>query len=227
MDSIVQNALEKFFAQFKTVRYIPDEIILRQDDVPQGIEFIQSGHVRMYRVFEDGTELTLNIFRPGAFFPMVWAICDLPNLYYFRALTATTTKRSSKNEVIAFVKQNPPLLYDLTQRMLTGYYGLLLHTEKLLIGSASQKVASVLVMLTQRFGKKVDGEKVKITLGFSHQEIADCAHLSRETTSLEMKKLRDQGLIEYLRRQIVIVDLEQLKKRLLADEYMEIQNTTY
>lgn len=216
MNSVLQNDLAGFFARFKTMRYYPDEIILRQDDTPQGIEFIQSGYVRMFRVFEDGTELTLNIFKPGTFFPVVWAICDLPNSYYFQALTDTATWRGSKKEVIEFVKLNPPVLFDLTQRLLSGYHGLLLHTEKLLVGSASQKVASVLVMLTQRFGKPAEGKKLSISVRFSHQDIAGCAHLSREATSIEMKKLRDQGLIEYLRRHIVIVDLGELKK-LLTD----------
>src|SRR3989344_193941 len=54
--------------------YKKGETILRSDDNPQGVYYIKKGFVKMDSIFENGREITLNIFKPGAYFPMTWAV---------------------------------------------------------------------------------------------------------------------------------------------------------
>lgn len=211
----VDTELKKFFSLYPKFKYKKGEIILRPEEAPQGIIYIKSGYVRMYQVFEDGKELTLNIFKPGSYFPMVWAFTDSANLYYYEAFTILTTHRASKAEVINFLKTNPETLIELTNRIIFGFTYLLSNIEKLLSSSACQRINSVLVILANRFGKPLRGRGTLITLSLTHEDIARLTGLSRETTSIEMKKLMDAKCIFYKRRQIVIYNMNKLQTKSL------------
>ena len=83
--------------------------------------------------------------------------------------------------------------------------------EQLLLGDAKEKVGTTLFLLAKRFGEKNGGQKIIIMLPMTHQGIAGLSGLSRETTSLEMKKLEREGIISKHNRHIVINKMRKLK----------------
>jgi len=62
------NKIRSFFETFPQVSYKKEEIILRPDDPMPYVYYVESGYIRMYCLLPDGKELTLNIFKPGAYF---------------------------------------------------------------------------------------------------------------------------------------------------------------
>ena len=54
------------------------------------------------------------------------------------------------------------------------------------------------------------------------QQIATMAALTRESVGYELKKMRNEGLVEYQHRVCTIVELNKLKKKSLIDG--EIRN---
>jgi len=207
----VEEQLQKFFSKHPLSKYRKGEIILRPNDVPQNILYLNSGYVRMFQVFENGKELTLNIFRPGSYFSIVWAISKYENTFYFQAMTAVEAYRAPKDEVLNLLKTHPDLLLELTTRMVTGIYSIMSNVEQLLSTNAYKRVASILVILAKRFGEVTSMKRTLITLSLSHEDIAQLINLTRETTSIEMKKLMEEKLIFYKRRLIIVNDLEKLR----------------
>jgi CRP/FNR family transcriptional regulator len=88
--------------------------------------------------------------------------------------------------------------------------------ESLLLGNAKEKVAATLFILTKRFGEKNGGESIVIKLPVTHQAIASLAGLSRETTSLEMKKLEREGVIARQNRHVIVHKLGRLRPKSLS-----------
>ena len=164
----------------------------------------------MYQISNNGKEITLNIFRPGSYFPMIWAITSIINIYYCEAMTPTTIYKAPKEDTLQLLKNNPELLLELTSRMVVGFYNLISNMELLLSANASQRVSMILIILANRFGHE-NGNKTAISLTFSHEDIAKLVSLTRETTSLEMKKLKELNIINYSRSKIVINDFERLQ----------------
>ncbi len=160
----------------------------------------------------NGEEITIHIFRPGSFFPMMLAISNTPNRYYFQALTNTKVKISPQHKVIEFVKKEKKPLFDLTVRFARGLDGLSSRLESLLGEKALDRITSLLLYLSDRFGKETN-EGIKINLPLSHQEIAKWVGLERETVSRQMKSLGDKGLIKYIRKKITIIDTRALTKK--------------
>ena len=207
--------LEKFFGKYKPLNFRKKEIILGSDEEPDGVFFIKDGFVRSYSISEEGREFTINIYKPGTYFPATWALAGISNTYFFEAMTSVESIKVSKEELLDFLNKNPEVLMDLTRRLLVGLNGLLIRIEHLLSKDAYHKVASVVYLVGRRFGKKAAGGKVIVGLPLTHQDIADLSYLTRETTSLEMKKLERQGLLEKRKRLLVIKDMRKLKKESL------------
>lgn len=207
--------LEKFFGKSKLLRFKKKEIILGAEEEPGGVFFIRDGFVRSYSISEEGREFTLNIYKPGTYFPATWALAGVPNTYFYEAMTSVELARASKEELLDFLNRNPEMLMELTTRLLVGLNGLLVRIEHLLSKDAYHKVVSVVYLAGRRFGKKAVGGKVTIEFPLTHQDIADLAYLTRETTSLEMKKLERKGLLEKRKRLLVIKDMRKLKRESL------------
>lgn len=212
MDNTITDKLEGLFSQFRLVRYYKGQIILQPGDSLQGVYYLKEGYVKFYSISPEGYELTLNIFKPGSYFSMMWAIGNVPNVYIFKAITDVTVWQAPKEEVLSFLKKDPEVLFELTRRTFIGLSGLLERVEYLLFGDAYKKVASVLLMAASRFGEKGDDGEVMIQLTLTHQEIANLANLARETTSIQLKKMERKGIFVQRGHRIVIKNLEKLQE---------------
>jgi CRP-like cAMP-binding protein len=215
MGESVENKLNHFFSKYNLVSYAKGDTIINAEDVPDGVYYLIQGFVRLYSLSEDGKELTLNIFKPGSYFPVFWALADVPNVYFFEAITPVNVRRAPRQKVLEFAKSDTEILYELTKRLLVGFGGLMVRFEYLLRSDAAKKVASVFLLSARRFGKKNGGSGYVITLPMTHQDIANLAGLTRETTSLEVKKLERAGLISRKNRLWIVNNITKIKERSL------------
>lgn len=206
------TSLDNFFSQYSTLRYDKDQIIIHADDIPSGVFYVKNGFVKMSTILETGRELTLNIFKPGTYFPMLWAIANVQNTYYYKTFTPVELQRAPSDEILKFVKGNPEVLLELINRILRGVSGLLINIEHQLSGNSYQRVIAALVLATNRFGVKGKKGLMIIKLPLTHQDIADIAGITRETVSLSMKKLEKKKILSYKGRTLIITNVEALNK---------------
>lgn len=222
MDEVLENQLKKFFVKSPPMKYKKRETIIRSDDDPTGVFYLEAGYIKMNSISESGTELTLNIFKPGSFFPMVWAIGNIKNTYFYQAITDVVVYRAMKKEVVEFIQKNPEILFDLTQRILIGLDGLLANVQHLLFGSAYNRVASAILLCAKRFGIPQANGKINVSLPLTHQDIANLAGLARETTSISIEQLEKKGILAQDKRLFVINDLKKLQAESFTSPREEI-----
>lgn len=210
------SKLNSFLSGFKLLHYKKGETILRAGDTPQGVLYIKKGYVKDYSISREGEELTLIIFKPEDFFPMQWAINNIQSTHYFEAMSAVDIWRIPKDEFILFIKDNPSIFFELTSHIILRLGGVLQRMEYLAFGNAYQKVASILMICADRFGEK-ERKSVVIQVILTHKDIANLLGITRETVSVEIKKLERKEIIGYRGRLIVIKDVEGLKRESLLD----------
>lgn len=214
MDDVVQQKLEAFFTQFKTQQYKKGEIVIRADDNPSGIFYLQQGTVKMYLISRNGDELVLNLFKPIAFFPMSWGINETDNPYYFEAMDNVVVNRAPREKVLAFLKENPDVVLDLLARLYRGLDGVLTRMAYLMAGNAYARLITELLITAKRFGT-VGKEGVKFTI--TEKDLSASAGMTRETVSREMKRLKEKGLVTFQRNELQIKSIEALEKELSRD----------
>jgi CRP/FNR family transcriptional regulator len=210
MDEQSIQQLSTFFSTYKKIVYKKREIILRAEDTPSGVYFIESGYVREYAIFPEGQELTLFLSNPKDVFPIRWTFTSSVNTKFFEAFTPTVVYRAPQEAFLAFLKQNPDLLFSFTAYTLTRWSFFLEKTEQLVYGSATGKIAYILLMLMQRHGKKEDGVW-KIAVPFTHKDLGSLMGSTRETVSIEMQKLIKNGVITHEQQLLTIHDVAFLK----------------
>lgn len=203
--------IERFFDRSRLLHYKKGEIILHPYDVPPGVFYLKSGYLRLYSVSEEGQELSLIIFKPGDFFPVIWLINNSKSEYYLDSLTRSTLLLVPKQDFLDFIKNDKDMLFELASRALIRLGGLLERMNYLVYGNASQKLASIILILAQRFGE--DGKEIKIPIPMTHQDLANLLGIARETVSTEIKKIERKGLIEIKNKHLILK-----KKNLLEKE---------
>jgi len=203
--------LEGFFSQYKRIHYKKREVILRADDTPTGVFYVYKGYVRLFSVSESGQELTLIIVKPQDLFPIRWVFTGERHTYYFDALTPVEISKAPKDKFLEFVEPKPKILHEILKKTLVRLEGLLERMEYAVFGTAYQKVASILVICSERFGTKEDGG-IFIRVPLTHKDVANLIGLTRETTSVELKKLEREKLIYKKGGYFHVKNIEKLKE---------------
>lgn len=211
MSKAALQKLNDFYNQFKLLTFKKGETLLHAGEVPPGIFYLKKGFARVYSLSPEGEELTLIIFKPEDCFPITWAIKNFPNDYWVEAITHVEAWRVPRNKFREFIRNEPDVFYELTSRVLVRLRGLLTRMEYLAFGDAYSKVASILAICAERFGNK-RGKNIIISVPLTHKDIASLVGLTRETTSVEMKKLQDKKIVGHRNHFLVVKSMLRLKR---------------
>jgi CRP/FNR family transcriptional regulator len=220
MDTDLLKKLNPFFAQYKLLNYKKGQVILRPEDKIEYIYFIEKGYVKFYYLSQDGKELTFLIYKPGYIFPLLFTFLgDATTRYYFEAYTPLTLRRAPRETFTELISTNTFLMFSLSQEVVFRWQELLNRMELLKLGTACQNVSYVIALCAEQFGLR-NGQSITIDLPLAHKDIASMVGLTRETVSLEMKKLEQMGLIEYKRGNITIKDIDIFRRKTkISDNY--------
>jgi CRP/FNR family transcriptional regulator len=217
MHAPVKDKLVKFFSQFTPFDVERGTTLIAGNEEPDAIFLLQDGVVRQYSVTKDGEELTLNLYKPVSYFPMVWAMNKLPNRYYFETVSEAKGFKAPKKDVLDFVKDDAEILYDLASRFGMGLYAMLNRLENIMTGDAYAKIIYTLLNAAYRLGNR-RVNTIVIPLQVTHRELATIGGVARETASRELKKLEQKGLITYNVSSIIINDVQKLEHELTAEQ---------
>lgn len=213
MEETISQKIEAFFKQYKKQTFRKGEIIIRADDDPAGIYLITEGIVKKYAISRRGEELIVNLFKQNAFFPMSWIMNKTHNTFFYEAMTDVTVWRAPGDDVVAFVKSEPDILYDLMQRVYRGTDGMLMRMVYLMSGSAYTRLITELLISARRFGVK-DEKTGAVTITITEKDLGAQAGMTRETISREMKTLKAQGFLKFEKGKLTINDLNKLEEQL-------------
>lgn len=184
--SSVTAKVRSFFSKFPGKSYKKGEMVIQEGDHPNTIYFLETGSVRQFVSTKDGSESTLTLYKPGAFFPMAWALGVYENAYGFQAMETSTVRGAPSAKVASYVSTENDILLDLLIRVYRGVEGVLSHMTQLMAGNATDRVITVLKILSRRFG----------AISCTHQELAAMTGLTRETVSRTLSKLKNDGIVK-------------------------------
>lgn len=193
MNSDVSQRINNFFQAYPQRTYKKGEIVTYAGANPPGVLYIEKGRIAQYDIANDGRKIVVNIFKSPAFFPMSWAINGTPNLYSYEADSASVVRCAPPEAAVGFLKENPPVTYDLLSRVYSGTDGLLRRLAHVLGGKASTLILFELIICCRRFGEQEKNQSY--TLAITDQELASHTGLSRETVNRELQLLKQTGVV--------------------------------
>ncbi len=207
----VHDKTEQFFATGETRFYRRGETIVFAGEDPPGVIFLVDGTVEQHDITTEGNKLMVNMFRPGAFFPMSWAITKTPNRYFFAAFTEVTVRIIDVDAAVQFLHDNSDVTFDLLRRVYIGADAILGRLVVAASGAASERLIFELLNEAYRFGRISDDSHALVKI--KQVILAERSGLARETVGRELHKLADDGLIVVTKDGIELA-LDKLRARL-------------
>ena len=201
--------LEKFFGGYKLRTYRRGDIILHEEDTPNGVYYIKNGVVKLYSYSPEGDELIRIILGPGDLFPIRWTLSQEPIDFYLEPMNQVDCWYAPRQDFLNLIRNDSELDLALEDYIVKRMGTLYKRMEFFAFGDAYQKIISILVFLEKRFGKK-EGDFIKIDVPITQSDLGALVGMARETTNEELEKLKKQGIIEWQEHHIIIKDLKKL-----------------
>ena len=208
MDAL-ESIKQGFFHKYPLRRYGKGQIIMRPDEAVSEILYIEDGSVVQYDISPTGSEVVVNIFKAGAFFPMSNVLNHVDNSYFFEAATPLATRVVPALHAVDFLREHPAVTFDLLKRVYRGTDGILRRMAHLMGGTAKSRIVFELLNAAHRFGERDTAGVVHLKV--SENDLAKRSGLTRETVNRTMKELKAAGCVRVRQHRIEIPSLEQLE----------------
>lgn len=207
------SSLSEFVRQYPLKSFRRNETIFFQDDQPATTYYIKSGFVKGYDIDSQGNEQLLFIGTVGDFFPLASVFATDPTVPYFlTAFSDVEAYAIRQSDFRRFLDDNHDALREVTnvlaRRLANTYH----HLNAAAKARADEKLVHGLYFLARNFDDTQSQAGPQVT----QQDIASLIGLTRETVSQELKKLKDQGLVDYNKYRFII-NQEKLKARLAGE----------
>ena len=174
--------------------YLKDQPIFSQDQVADGVYYIQKGKVKLSVVSKHGKEAVVALLGPGHFFGERCLIGNPRQVASTRAIEESVITRLEKATMIAAMRAEPKFT-DLFMAHLLSRNG---RIEEDLIDqlfNSSEKRLARLLLLLANFGK--EGRPEPVTVKYSQEILAEMIGTTRSRVSFFMNKFRKLGFINY------------------------------
>ena len=192
--------------KYSIVSYKKGEVIFQEEEICSAIGLIIDGTINIERIYPNGKSLVMSKFKDGDVFGEALLFSKV-NKYPATVIALSDCKvlYLTKNEIIK--------LFSVENKLMENFMMLL--SEKIII--LNNKIRSISLKSVRQ--KVVDyilceymNEKnEEIKLKYSKEEIANDIGIPRPSLSRELIKLRDEGLINFSRNKITILNIEELE----------------
>lgn len=201
----------------RTVR--KHSILLYQGEVPRSAYFIRSGVMKVYSINSSGAEQIVAFYTVGDLLPATWIFGNTTStLYYYEAMTDCTVLAVDKSVLLETLDASPALQKIMFDYIMTNYTSSLLRITSLEQSRAGEKISFTLYYLVFRYGREIKPGIYSVQMNLTHTVIADMVGIARETTAVEMNKLKKAGVVTYNSKEYVI-DRKKLEKIMGEDTF--------
>jgi len=181
-----------------------------------GIYQVASGFVKRFEIMNNGAINVQGIYGRGDVFSLTYVfklmqhrkIYNGPETYYYEALGSTTVYKLLGTDLKAALEKDPLLYRDLFSIAGDHFSSDIYLLENQSLPTAEKRVAHLLSFYIECYGKqRRDG--IHLIAPLTQQDVADILSLTRETVSLAISSLRENGILANSRK-IIVPDKQKL-----------------
>lgn len=190
--------------------YKKDQFIYFPEETSTHIYMIVSGRVKIGHYLDDGKEIVSSILTTGEIFGELALAGEDRRKDFAQAMDDVTICPLGIEQLKDLMKENKELSFKMLKLVGLRLMKLERKLELLVFKDARTRIIEFLKDSASWKGKKV-GFETMIPTRLTHKDIAALTGTSRQTVTTILNELKDQNLINFDRRKILIRDLEKLK----------------
>ena len=194
--------------------YKKGELVVRPQETPEFVFYIESGFIKAYSITKYGEENLHIIRKAGELFPLIWAFTDDHRDVAYEVMEAATIWKQPRAEYLEFLDNNHDATSAVLGLAIRAYRTFAEHVNTLEYRTVRERAVSFLLSCCRRFGTVNPDGSVRINAPLRQQDIASSINASRETTSRELSALTRKGLIITNDRTFIVIDPKKLEAML-------------
>jgi len=220
--SILPAEFSEFLAKYPTRKLKKGWPILYQGEVPRTAYVIKKGMIKVYDISTSGEEKVVTFDSVGDILPSSWVFKKSPvSLYYFDAFTDCEVYAVPRQALFDAIHAHKEILEYALDKYVSMYVTATLHIFALEQTKSSDKLLRILQYMAMRFGKEIKPGYKYIDVQLTHLDLAHMIGMTRETTSVELGKLRKANVISY-KNQRYTLNVTKMQRILGADEFKSL-----
>lgn len=179
------------------------------------VYFIIEGLVKVYKMDQQGSEHIISILQKGDMFPHIGLFH--PGCYPGTAETLEDTqvlwmKRETFQTLISTHQEMMLKLFTVFEQKIMDLHSQL---SAVLSGDVLRKLIAILVHFSKM--SPVYDPPTPLTISFTHQDLANMIGSTRESVNRALNALKKEGLIDFRRGEVVLLNVSLLKQKLEID----------
>lgn len=201
----VVHSLLRHLRPYPVKNFSAGDMLLYQGEVPPSAYVIKSGLVKAYNISNQGDEKPVSFWGRSDIIPASWVFGKATStLHFFQAHTDCSVYVIRRDELMDIIRSEPETTLNLLDRYVSLLTSSALQLDALECSRAADKVLHMLFFLCQAHGQEAKDNKVLIDIPLTQQDLANFLGLTRETTGIELLKLKRLGLISLSKKRYMI-----------------------
>jgi CRP-like cAMP-binding protein len=212
------NERRSFYRDNHVIKFKKNESIFLQFETPRCLYCIKSGIVVETNLTHSGNRQSISYDIVGDIIPKCWAFSRTSKtLFEYRAFSNCELYVIDKGQFLSQLSDNLDFVDKMLDRSVRSLISANLHIDVLEKPDVKTKLLYTFRFLGLLYGSHPENESVKILIPFTQQDIAEFSGLTRETTNVELNKLKRAGFIT-CKRKYYTVNTKKITDK-IDDEY--------
>ncbi len=188
------------------------QFIFREGDPADWFHIVQHGNVKCVKSNPEGREVTLKVLMPGDLFCCeASAFSGDSHPGCAQSMGEGTVIKIHRKTMLDVIQRNPEAAVSIINYLSHRLRESQDNAKGFALDRAEQRVAALLVNLAERSGIQED-HGLRISVRLTHQDLADMAGLTKETTSRILSRFKKDQLIAGHGKQLLILNLSHLQE---------------
>lgn len=193
-------------------KYEAGDMVLMEGEPCEGLCFVQSGRVKVFKVSAEGKEQVLRLLGAGRTFNDVPVFDGGTNPGSIQALEACTIGVVPKAAVLALVQSQPKVATAVIRVLASRLRALTLVIEDLSLRGVVARVAKLLLDCSRGRPAIMEGSGGTCGHRLTQHEIAAMTGSVREVVQRALKTLERDGAIRMERARVIVLDQKALER---------------
>jgi CRP/FNR family transcriptional regulator, cyclic AMP receptor protein len=204
------HRVKKMAENHEFIKYKRQQFIYMPDDSATHIYMIVGGKVKIGHYLESGEEVLSAVLTTGEIFGELAMAGEERRKDFAQAMEETTICPLTIEELKTLMYEDKELSFKILKLIGLRIMKLERKLELLVFKDARTRIIEYLKDAAAWRGKKV-GLETLIQANLTHKDIASLTGTSRQTVTTILNQLKEQNLINFNRKQILIRDLDSLR----------------
>ena len=196
--------------QYNIMNYQKDDVIAIEEDDCNSLGIILNGSIEIHKPFPSGKIVTINNFQAGNVFGEALVFSGT-HKYPATIISSTDSKVMyiNKGDIIKLMMSNDKVLNNFVSVLSNRILMLNDRITNLSFDTVRKKIANIIL---KEYGKQ---QSNNLVLPFCRKKMAELLNIPRPSLSRELANMRNDGIIDYYKNRLQVIDVDLLEDCLL------------